>query len=67
MTRKTVRAIAVSREVIERSAHILGPQSGAAQALRDADARVARGESVMFLKAGSSILVGPRPDDAPEN
>lgn len=55
-------AVEVSREVIMGTAHILGPQSAAAQALRDAEIRESKGEIVGFFKLGQAILVGPHPD-----
>lgn len=52
-------AVEVSRDVIEASATILGEQSAAALALKDAKAREEGGFAVAFYKVGSTILVGP--------
>lgn len=51
------RAVEVSRESLEAVARICGSSSAAAQAIRDADARIAAGQQVAFYKTGSRLLV----------
>ncbi|HEP8970197.1 TPA: hypothetical protein VDU83_002535 [Pseudomonas aeruginosa] len=55
-------AVEVSREALMGTAHILGQDSAAAQALRDAEIRESAGEVVGFFRLGQTILVGPRPN-----
>ncbi len=47
----------------KRIAHILGDQSGMAQAIRDVERRRSEGEEAYIWKAGTMILVGPRPSE----
>jgi len=47
----------ISEEILRRLASIVGPHSAAADALRDAESRRARGEHVEFFKDRNSIIV----------
>lgn len=49
--------IFLERNILEKVAQIIGPKSAAAQALADADKRIAEGHDVVFVKDGDSILV----------
>lgn len=46
---------------LEHIAHIIGPQSAAAQALENARARQAAGETVSFYQHGNRIIVHGEP------
>lgn len=50
----------LTEEVVRTTASILGPQSAAAKALQDADAKRAAGLEVHFFKDRSTILVASR-------
>ena len=47
----------ISEETVRGVAHICGPHSAAASALKNAEARRAAGEKVTFYKANGSIIV----------
>lgn len=49
----------ITREDVARVAHIMGEQSGAAQALAEYDRRMAAGENVKIYRGNSSLFVGP--------
>lgn len=51
----------ISREVLEATARIIGPNSAAAQALEEANRR---GGDVVFYQSGNSIFVMKAPRDA---
>ena len=51
---KNGKMIPIDREVIEKTAQVLGPLSACAQALKDADEY---GGPVTFYKLGNTILV----------
>lgn len=58
----------LERSTVERIARIIGPQSGAAAALADADRRIAEGQTVTFAsdKASSVLIVfGEWPAEEP--
>lgn len=51
----------ISREVVERIAHIIGGNLAAAAALADLDRRLAAGENAAIFLANQSFIVGPAP------
>jgi len=53
------RSEPVSREVVERIAHIIGENSAAARALTELDKRLASGENVVILLADHGFFVCP--------
>lgn len=58
--------VEMPRSEVETFARIFGVNSGAANALRDADARIADGEEPAFYRVGNTILVGPRISELPD-
>ncbi len=51
----------IEDETAKRIAHIIGDQSGMAQAIREVERRRGEGEKVHIWKAGAMILVGRNP------
>ncbi len=56
----------IEDETAKRIAHIIGDQSGMAQAIREVERRRGEGEKVHIWKAGAIILVGPKPPEDAE-
>lgn len=50
----------ITEEVVRGTANICGPHSGAAQALREAEAKRAAGCEVQFFKTRAGIIVASR-------
>jgi hypothetical protein len=57
----------VSEDVLRQTAGILGENSAAAQALRDAELRRERGQQVDFFTVGRNILVRGNPIGAADD
>lgn len=53
-TLRSIKLEAISREVLEMTAHVVGPSSAAAEALKDADSH---NGPVRFWKRGNMIVV----------
>jgi len=51
----------VSREIVERVAHIIGQNSAAANALADLDRRLAAGKNAAIYLYNQTFVVGPAP------
>lgn len=51
----------VSRDFVERIAHIIGNSSAAAAALVDLERRLAAGENAAIFMVDGSFIVGPAP------
>lgn len=50
----------ITEEAVRGTAEICGPHSGAAQAIRDAEAKRAAGLEVAFFKTRGGIIVSAR-------
>ena len=59
--------VEMPRSEVETIAKILGDNSAAACALKDADARIANGENPAFYRVGDTLLVGPRLSEKPDD
>lgn len=57
--KQRIEVQAITEQAVQRTAHILGPQSAAALALADAERRRREGQQVAFYRRGNAILVGP--------
>jgi len=55
----------ISEEAVRGTAHICGSHSGAAQAVRHADAKRAEGCTVQFFSTRGGIIVSALPPAAP--
>lgn len=66
MSRRTPRVESVSREMLERIAHIIGPASAAALTLKDAAERF--GDDAQFWRVDNAFVSGPAgaPPPTPE-
>ncbi|KKN96149.1 hypothetical protein LCGC14_0170780 [marine sediment metagenome] len=60
MTTLPPNAVEISRDTLEATARILGPESAAAQTLAEGARRESAGEIVVFFQADNRLFVGPR-------
>jgi hypothetical protein len=50
----------IDEKIVRTTARICGPHSAAAQAINDAERKLAAGQEVAFFKTGSTIIVASR-------
>jgi hypothetical protein len=67
MADRVQEQLAAEEDAARRVAHIVGPNSAAAQAIEELERRRAAGEKAYVLRVKRSWVVGPMPGPTPAN